>query len=198
MSSRQTATKHCEVLGETERIRHRWKQAARYCHNEGFLIAHNYTSYLTENINQPAIDPASACHDAVTRELWQRETKMWRYIFQIPEEGTVSRSQRIKRHVAESCDPLPCFYPAPCRSQSSDAPRTCPTPQRTRGPAGAPVAPLLSTYPATHTTKIPHIEERNTRKNTTVACCADTPWHNADLSTVSNIAILFKPRMLFL
>lgn len=29
--------------------------------------------YLTEHVNQPAIDPASACHNTVTRELLKRE-----------------------------------------------------------------------------------------------------------------------------
>lgn len=32
--------------------------------------------YLTEHVNQPAIDPASACHNTVTRELFKREQKV--------------------------------------------------------------------------------------------------------------------------
>lgn len=28
--------------------------------------------YLTEHVNQSAIDPASACHNTVTRELFKR------------------------------------------------------------------------------------------------------------------------------
>ena len=49
---------------------------------------------------------------------------------------------------------LPCSYPAPCRSRSSDAPQTCPTPQKTQGPAEASLAPWLLAYPATHNTNI--------------------------------------------
>lgn len=61
--------------GKMERILHQWNQAAVYCRNVGFL-QYNYKLYLTEYINQPAIDPASACHNAVTWELWQREKKI--------------------------------------------------------------------------------------------------------------------------
>lgn len=31
--------------------------------------------YLAEHVNQPAIDPAPACHNAVTRELFKRQQK---------------------------------------------------------------------------------------------------------------------------
>lgn len=46
--------------------------AVMYFHNVRFLL-YKYTLYLAEYINQPAIDPASTGHDAVTRELWQRQ-----------------------------------------------------------------------------------------------------------------------------
>lgn len=50
--------------------------AVMYFHNAGFLL-YKFTLYLAEYINQPAIDPASTGHDAVTGELWQRQTVMW-------------------------------------------------------------------------------------------------------------------------
>lgn len=102
-------------------------------------------SYLTEHVNQPAIDPASACHNTVTRELFKREhtfKKVRQRIRVVEEEGA-----------ARTCSlpwPLPCSCPGPCQNQSSGAPQTCPSPQRSPGPAEAPLAPWLSAYPKVH------------------------------------------------
>lgn len=37
------------------------------------FLYNEWTLYLTENINEPAIDSTSACHNAVTGELWEKK-----------------------------------------------------------------------------------------------------------------------------
>lgn len=66
MSSWQTATKDCEVL--QQRVTERWTRG-----REVIVRFFSQLLYLTEHVHQPAIDPASACHHAVTRELHQRQ-----------------------------------------------------------------------------------------------------------------------------
>lgn len=101
----------------------------------GFLY-NEWTLYLTENINEPAIDSTSACHNAVTGELWEK--KMIKIHWKC-------RKIRNTLHA-----PLPCFCPAPCRSQRNGVPQTCPSLQRIQGQAVVALAPWLSAYPGPH------------------------------------------------
>lgn len=52
---------------KTKRLSHKFKLP-----HVGFLY-NEWTLYLTENINEPAIDSTSACNNAVTGELWEKK-----------------------------------------------------------------------------------------------------------------------------
>lgn len=95
--------------------------------------------YLTEHVHQPAIDPASACHHAVTGELYERQQMF---------KTSKNQSRRLK--TGSNNRPSPCSCPGPCQNRSSGAPQTCPSPRRSPGPAEAPLAPWLSAYPEEH------------------------------------------------
>lgn len=52
---------------KTKRLSHKFELP-----HVGFLY-NEWTLYLTENINEPAIDSTSACNNAVTGELWEKK-----------------------------------------------------------------------------------------------------------------------------
>lgn len=51
---------------KTKRLSHKLLPHVGFLYNE-------WTLYLTENINEPAIDSTSACNNAVTGELWEKK-----------------------------------------------------------------------------------------------------------------------------
>lgn len=121
---------------KTKRLSHKFELP-----HVGFLY-NEWTLYLTENINEPAIDSTSACNNAVTGELWEK--KMIKIHW---------KCRKIRNTLLQEVfvhDLLPCFCPAPCRSRRNGVPQTCPFLQRIQGQAVVALAPWLSAYPGPH------------------------------------------------